>query len=89
MYSRAFPFAAGTVGSLSNLSSSVSVSISLDFAACFDLAGATLISLVMRLVRVAILDLGEALNFLRLGVPWPDSLLLELPENARLRDGPA
>jgi hypothetical protein len=69
MYSRAlpFPFAAGTDGSLSNLSSSASVSISFDFAARFDLAGGTLDALVSRLVRVEIFDLGETLNLRRFG----------------------
>ena len=89
MYCRSLPFAAVMGGSLSNRSSSVSVSISFDFAACFDLAGGTLGALVQRPVQVAILALGDALNLCRLGVAAPDSLLLELPENVHLREGPA
>ena len=88
MYCRTLPFAAGTVGTFSKRSSSVSVSTSFDFRPCFDLAGGTLDALVRRPVRVAILAFGDALNFRRLGLARPD-LLLELPENVRLREGPA
>src|SRR3979409_2436899 len=72
MYLRVF--AAGTAGSLSIFSSSVSVSTSLDFAACFNFARGTLdLDLVRRLVRLDTLDFGDTLNFLFFGVVRPDS----------------
>lgn len=85
MYCRVF--VAGT--GLSRFSSSVSVSISLDFAARFDVAGGTFLDLVSRFVRVEIFDLGDTLNFRLFGVVRSYDLLLELPEKVRLREGPA